>query len=709
MADTPPGVGPNNPLYVNIQSIQGGDFEEDWRTLIRTVEDGNDKLDQLTAAIMGQNVVPPPQGLSGHHSLAESGDPSQSGEGGASTPPNTPESQARQGAGMESRIWSMMGGVAERLPGTDLSSGYGPPGMGSSGASRPPGAGPPGGGGPAGDPMSRFLDQYHSQNSTNMFTDPRMWGGQFTAQQMLTNVGQFMTEGHADAYRAWMQGGQQGPPPPGNARTVMGSGALLAGQYGAPAVGAAQQYLQRAGNFAQQTQDYGELLGTSAGTSSSLAGFRVPFTGASFRGLEQGLSDKVQGIFAGGISGEQIGMIRSGLAEAGWTPETARTGQIQGGFQKTFQYDQGTAKSVLQSDLWDKALREGATSTDNFFSSIRNLRDIANTAKVSVDTLVQSMDEYGQANQAMGGTHFQGQQLATTVAGMGFAPSEFSGLVHNNPWTDSSVFRQSGVTPWTQGAMNQGQRLSMALGGFQQAASMFPQTPISTPIAGAIDQQTGKPISNTISGAANASAQMGLIPGMDQIPPEVRQKLIKDPNLIPGIQSALSLSQSTDMWTGQIVGHDNMKLLGSNVRGGFDWGDLQAQLKSAVNPQTGNAMFSSKDIQSLNQAADPEDIAGWKKQGLSDTDIAKKVAQERSGKIHSMLDSKMGSADDSVQAGDFTIELGPAAKKALHISTSPQGQAKLNALAGSGTTNAPYGSGPSTIPFAQDGYMSGGQ
>lgn len=714
-----PENDPRNPLAVNVVSVDalaGLDLpnRDDWHALVSTISETKTSLDVL-ATNMEQSLAAQKkviQDLSGKPSERASrvdpeGTHAQSGEGGPSLPP---EQAARQNVAREAQYdssylndnpFNRMFGFSKRASQVGSvpfgEEGITPTPTGPSfGASSPPPPSGPSGERVLDDPIERLNAAIPDSRQIN----PLLYGGQFTAQNALYGMSQYLGGRFSTQWNRYQSG--QGPQP---SSTLFGAAETLgrAGSY-YPNVMMAHQYLQRAGNFSQQTQDYGELLGTSAGTSASILGQRIPFTGASFHGLQQGIEDKIKGIFTGGISGSQIGEIRSTLAEQGWTPETPRTSQMQGGLESLFQHDQGVARSVMNSQLMDKAVREGSTSAETFTKSMKSLRDIANQSKISVDELVASMDQFGQANEAAGGTHWVGQETALATAATGFTPTELGGMVQQNPWTQGALFRQTGLPPWQQGTLSPGLQVGGALEGFRQAASMFPSQGQNVQIQGATDAATGKSAVQSIPGSQLQAANLHQFM-FPNTPPAVLQKMVENPSMVKNMIKGQNISAAADSLTHQIgKGHPN--LLGTGQQG-FDQGDLLHMEKTALDPVTGQRLLNADDLKAISDAGG--DAGGGRTGGRSgrSSGIASdssgsdtsphEVAAARAAKLKEILAQKQSAATDSVQAGGVTIELGAAARKSFHLQDH-RSQTKANAGAGiGGAVNSYLDTGASAL------------
>jgi hypothetical protein len=456
----------------------------------------------------------------------------------------------------------------------------------------------------------------------------------------------------------------------------------------------------------------GASLGVSPGGTVGLGPFgaRVPFLNAA---AQKGMNREFD-IFklrmAGGVNGDQARFIYdqlnsrgfqqdSDFAASGMTGGTgffnrtitegrATSGEAGGPMRPTPNFDDMVQASKYMTqkhpqlvneqyfDLMDKATRAGATSLDSFNRTMSEVADVAKNTGYSFQQLQADMDAVGQANEAQGGTHAQGQVDAVRFQAQTKIPAALLPSLMQNKFVQTYGMRANNLMPWEQGLETGPQRATDVSGAIMQSYNAIGNLP-------AQKEKLSGGFERTISSEDRRLALLHT-----QFPEIPVDKLKQMVHTHKTVQARSTLEDMTQQWSKDV---GNAK--GGNAAALFDpkrmsggWGAIDKQMHLAgFNPdeikqvqKAGSVDYFSDHVQKLLKSGKtPEQIA----------------ATQRYSKIKEVIDKKGDKLPGAGGGPSVLIKLDDKARKKGFFLDNVN-----KARAGQTHVNLPYGLGPSEAP-----------
>lgn len=486
----------------------------------------------------------------------------------------------------------------------------------------------------------------------------------------------------------------------------------------------------------KDARTYAYETGYEGGGSPGPFGIRSPFDSSAMAGYGQKVSQ--MGFAANNnVTPDQAASIYNNLFSRGWYGGQQTDAMRLTAAQATNQNPWLTQQSGYY-DAMDKATRFGATSLSDFNKVMLQLPAAAKAAHVGMQSMLSDMMTMGQENVAQGGTYQQGMQNATAWTQATGMPASMMSQLEKNPLVVGQTFAATGLIPQMQGLASAGQRGQGIFNALDLLNNSI-ATPASTTTTNAIG------LTDTISGQDKKAA---LISSMLNIPADAVKTLLANQ---AGMKSGLQVSDLTTSYEHNVDNASGTAAQRQILNGG-DWTQFKGILRGAKDGgghktfedwdyyrhqkqhnkdsglfglQKGNHLTEAqihqeaqdKAMYDIQHAGDKEGHFEMRvtPQGAKNVWVGgdpKKVAQDRAKMIRhyqEMNKNEFGTNQDS--GPKLIIELGPAAKKMLHLS-DPSGQAKANVNAGSAAVA--LGSAlltnpsPSSLPDLSTASSSGG-
>jgi hypothetical protein len=461
---------------------------------------------------------------------------------------------------------------------------------------------------------------------------------------------------------------------------------------------------------------WGTELGTppGSGATTPIPGvpFRVPW-GAIGTGLSSYGRAAGQGISTPGLSTGQVLSNQAAVAGLGWFPGTSGYEPYTNALNEVTR--QTGLDPNITSQMMDKATRLGQVGIDDFVESMKRVPEAARAAHVSFEQMQNDMNAMGEANQARGGTYFQGTQLAQQFGGLTGLPPSILPEAMQNPFVTAYATRTSGLMPQMQGIMDPGSQISSLYGAVNQMSKLTSFQGFNQRLPGA-----GGEFSSRYTGQDQNLAWLHT--QFPELSPEVLANMT-DPQKRRGVMAGANLLSYTEAWKQNVAqGKSGASSINPNVGKG-DFGDVLHQARIATGPD-GKPLLDRDAVDKIKYAGlDTGSLDGWTKSdgfktigpeqlsdatrqsalkqlhgkaakaitALGDEDDQNRLLETSQGKKaiqQALTKSRSSALQDALngRGGDstgpkVTIELGTAAKQMFHLS-SPQGGAKSKGGAG---------------------------
>lgn len=522
-------------------------------------------------------------------------------------------------------------------------------GKGSGGPSRPP------------NPNEKFFLE-------NPLALPQHYGGQYTATDLINLMARLTNHAGWEGGTEKLIGLSKAMP------QIQGAFGLI-GQYTGLGSGSPLEWLNN-------TTAYSRSLGYQPGEGGlnqlhiGPFGFRTPFNSGALSGVGNFFNAFGTAMATPGLSTQDAIGLQQSLAERGWYPGQPQTDELFNAQVKLFSRGGPLQELATNPDLvemMDKAMRSGSASIKEITKMVEEVPDAAKTAHVGMTQMMADMKAFGELSESQGGTIFggaqQAQELATTT---GMPASASMGLL-NNPWTQSMIFRETGVPSWMQGGLPGSVKTAAAQKAFWQAARA-----VGRPKALRYKDINGG--EGVYSGISQQAAMMKKLPGFESMSIEqIERRLRGGSNWGSALQDRTKTMGALGNWR-----HDALAMLKEGVNpekvnkwisggeegqmpGGF--GHLLSEMREQMTPD-GRHRYSQEDIRKIREAGQGkhgEDLVQAKYRAVQE------IIQTKADK-----QSKNQEGESSVM-----IELSPAARKFLQL-PNKKSQQKLSTNAGSG-------------------------
>lgn len=487
------------------------------------------------------------------------------------------------------------------------------------------------------------------------------------------------------------------------------------------------------------------------GSSAGFLGFRSPFDPAVQAGLAQKVSQMGFALHSNVTPG-QAATIYEQLYGQGWMggqqTNAMRTaaGQIMnqnpfiGGMPQTY-------------SMMDQATRKGQMSLQDFVGTMLKVPDAANAAHVNISQMMSDMQSLGDVNVSMGGTFGQGMQNAQAWSRITGMPAGPFGQMIQNPYVQGQTFLHTGLLPWEQGLATPYQHMEGVMGAVTMLNGIVsPGGPLTSRIG-----NTG--FSTTVTRQQQKEALMShLMPGASS--GFIHQLLVNRRGIMAGSRLGAESQSYRDTITQYLQSNHPKELqhaynmLGGSGHGTF--GQLYGDLGRAVDSQghkviedwgyydqlrhhdgglLGMVEGSPMSMAQAHKAAQARAMWNIRRAGdrralemmglpaaavnnlsgrqqfdavqklMHEHRLSKRamdeIAKARNTQVQryqAMNTQKFGASGNNPSGPQVTIELGPAAKKVLHLS-SPSASAKASRNNGGTVTMPLPGGQPSTAPM----------
>jgi hypothetical protein len=204
----------------------------------------------------------------------------------------------------------------------------------------------------------------------------------------------------------------------------------------------------------------------------------------------------------GGINGEQASEIQNSLAALGWTGNQGQSIALD----TISPLVQQGLNPTMTSTMYDKSMRHGNSTVQEFNKTMDKLGESARASKMSLDEFQKGLEAAGDAAKQQGGFYRQGMDAARQFSdSTGLGPQALS-QTWGSPLVQGMSMAKYGIMPNAMGTMtgNMGTNsIFSSLDIAKQATSMFATR-------NTIDPQTGQ----RISGKEAQYAQMAPLMGM---------------------------------------------------------------------------------------------------------------------------------------------------------------------------------------------------
>jgi hypothetical protein len=273
----------------------------------------------------------------------------------------------------------------------------------------------------------------------------------------------------------------QGPMAAGNVSGILAQ----ASQYAAP-VAIAKQHLMGLMGHGQAAQEAGASLGFSPQTGAGpayVAGFRNPLAMMTSEAGQQAEGQRLTAFsaarFGTGISEQQALGLRQGLAEEGFSnQEHGFLGLTTGGQQENLalalepSVKEGLSPGVAKN--FANLTRYGSGSLKELTDVTSHLGDVARTAKLPLDQMAQSIQEYTKNAEEHGMLGIEAARAGKEVTqGTGLPPTTVAQL-NQSPFALAAA-AQMGVRPGQVPALKGPAQEDLAFTTIQNLQSMVPQ------------------------------------------------------------------------------------------------------------------------------------------------------------------------------------------------------------------------------------------
>lgn len=450
--------------------------------------------------------------------------------------------------------------------------------------------------------------------------------------------------------------------------------------------------------FARKGQGASESLGSYAGSLGYEAGngalgmnsasgpfgtnFRIPLlNSAALSGLTSTAEAYGTALSYPGLSGTQVMGMNTNLAERGWFPGQKGQQELfdaqahlisKGGVMQQLGEDPGTA------EMLDESTRNGNASMEEMIQTIEEIPDAAEKAHEGIAQFQASMREVGEFNESIGGSKYEGQQQAKLLSeSTGMPIQAVKGMIES-PYTQSAIFRETGVPSWAQGQVPASVKNEIGMKEFWRLAGQ-----VGPGEAHTYTTQDGVKIHR--SAKESQAAQMHLI--NPSVSYEAALKMLREGRT--GSQGRARISGDLEGWKQhfmEISGHgkeglENELLRGTKVNDHgeeFNFGGIlhnMAKLKTAQ----GKSMFSHEDLKNI-RTNNGEGYSGH----------GKELAEEKYEAVQDILNEKASKdANSAGNPGTYVLELSQWAKKVFQL---PNKKTRIKLEAGAGENSAVNGS-----------------
>lgn len=499
-------------------------------------------------------------------------------------------------------------------------------------------------------------------------------------------------------------------------------------------------------------RNYGYQSGYSGGSSPLFLGLRSPFDGGVGAGLGQHFS---QFGFALGnnVTPGQAGEIYNNLFSRGWYGGGS-TNDMRTASASIMRANPYIGSMPATYDMMDKTTRQGATSLSEFVSIMKQVPDAAKAAHTSITDTMAQMDSMGMYNTQIGGTYGAGLNNALAWQSVTGLPTAIMQQLMQNPMVIGQTYAATGLMPQMQGLASPFQHvqgimgslnmlnraiispanksykdpitgLTQQIGGQKQKEALIaqqlgiPQDVVHTMLSNQTGWMHGAELLNagqTYSSAVDRAVRSGnmsgayhdLISGYRGIQSSMKDavdsqghKIFEDwgtyRSLVSGGMSAKQAhSQAQLMARRRVTNAGDTDVLKDANASSIE----QAMRESGLGDKySTNSSYSLKQLDARQRATVAQRIL---KDGNVSGRTMRDVSRDRSREMTKYINEntqKFGTGNQGNNGPKLQIELGPAARKVMHLS-DPTGQQKANANAGTASINLnSYVNGATAAPY----------
>lgn len=579
----------------------------------------------------------------------------------------------------------------------------------------------------------RWVKHLQRRNDTDAGILPTYFGGSINWQQAATGL--------ADS-ADWAQRKMAKMPQvfgENPSSSLFGKGLTFAGDTGrylednALMIESVKHFGQRLAAESNKLSGYGQSLGAveGAGLGSSVGPFRPPFLSPGARkGAQATVDSLLSGALTPGLSPLEDLQIKGSLSSMGWYDGTEEADNIlgkgygdnKGGLRELFSYDPRLNNDLTMQQM-DQTVRYG-TPVEQFVETMKKADMAAKGANSSLEQMQSAMSTMGDQAIASGGKMINGMNNAIQWAAATGTNPELGAALQENSYVQGRTYRDTGVIPQMQGALNSGVKTQSTLNAVNEMwgnVGSFPQRVIR-------DDQGN--VLQVLDGKTQKAAMVGEALGVDA---QSVQRLM-DKKLWGKFKNGLnveSLGQggmnSFNMAT-KATENDNMSAYRKWVREGTKSTKAGIKAMSGAVDSEGNALYDDDEIEAVKNAGgaikgldlseddlnitdgEAGSIATWlenkgfegQRGNLGDKDFVRKMMEKnprlkaryrREHQAEALQAAETKATKEAQEGkdqsgGDNVIELGPQAKKYFQL-VDPAYAAKMGANSGGPATNVP--------------------
>jgi hypothetical protein len=589
------------------------------------------------------------------------------------------------------------------------------------------------------DAKRRWVKHWERQQNSEAGLLPTYFGGNVNWQQAATgaaNIGDYL-QGGGQGFNAFgKKFGAWGGLNEGSLMHTAAGGMSRAGLWAednALAIDAVRHFGQKLAAESNKLTGYGQSLGAveGSGLGSSVGNVRPPFLSPGARkGAQATFDSLLSGFMTPGLSPKEDLQIKGSLSSMGWYDGTEEADEIlgkgygdnKGGLRELFSYDPRLNNDLTMQQM-DQTVRYG-TPIEQFVETMKKADMAAKGANASLEQMQSAMSTMGDQAVASGGKMINGMNNAIQWAAATGTNPEVGAALQENSYVQGRTYRDTGVIPQMQGALNSGVKTQSTLNAINEMwgnVGSFPQRVIR-------DDQGN--VLQVLDGKDQKAAMVGEALGIDA---QAVQRL-RDRGLWGKFKNGLnveSLGQGAvdSFQTGnKAMKNDNMSAYRRWTRQGTK--SVKSGIRAMGNAvdQEGEKLYDDDEIEAVRTAGsaikgldlsegdlnitdgEAGSVASWlenagfkaERGDLSDKEFVRKMMEKnprlkakyrREHQAEALQKAETKATKEAQEGkdqsgGDNIIELGPQAKRYFQL-VDPAYAAQMRANAGGAATNVP--------------------
>lgn len=249
----------------------------------------------------------------------------------------------------------------------------------------------------------------------------------------------------------------------------------------APKAALVKQYARGLGFTADKNalMDQGQMANAYGTTGQvdlpgPLPGFSVPILNPTYiKGIQEEFQRGMRAAGKPGLNMREASFVDEQLYKEGFGGDDGGyTNQLRDAGDRLMQINKRAGNNEMSYQILARASRTGQGSLSELVSILgEDLPKAAKAAKVSQEQLTADILSYSEAIENSGGTTAQAARNVSTMGQLGIAPS-IAAQYSQNPFFQSTAYRQTGLMPMTQGAMHEGDVAQAFFGSLNDVAQM---------------------------------------------------------------------------------------------------------------------------------------------------------------------------------------------------------------------------------------------